>query len=129
MCFDRLKKFFCATPVLRLLNIRKKILVDFDALDQVLKAILLQSNKDKLHPMVYFSKKNFPVDRNYLAHDKELLAIFKACYKWGCYLDENSTTIYTNHKPLVNLHTQPHLSRMLARWLEQLNEFSSYLCL
>ena len=59
----------------------KTIFVEYDASDVAIRAILLQYYNDRLHPMAYFSKKSFLAERNYAPHDKELLAIFKACQK------------------------------------------------
>ena len=50
-------------------------------------AILLQDYDDGYHPIAYFSKKYLPAERNYAPHDKELLAVFKACMKWWYYID------------------------------------------
>ena len=95
----------CSLPVLKPADFTKQCVVEPDASDVAVGAVLLQWYNDRLHPMVYFSKKCIPAERNYTPHDKELLAIFKACQKWRCYLDGHQITVFTNHKPLVNLQT------------------------
>ena len=72
-----------------------------DALDVAVGTVLLQLYDNKLYPVAYFSKKYIPAERNYAPHDKELLAIFKACQKWRCCLDGHQTTVLTDHKPLA----------------------------
>ena len=62
-------------------------MIEADASDNAVGAVLLQPYDDGLHPIAYFSKKYIPAERNYAPHDKELLAIFKACMKWRPYLD------------------------------------------
>ena len=94
--FEKLKTDLCENPVLRSLDFSKPFLVEPDASHQAVGAVLLQPYEGKLHPVAYFSKKYFLVKRNYLAHEKELLAIFKACMKWRCYLDGHPTTVYTD---------------------------------
>ena len=85
--FEKLKTALCVTPVQRLPDFSKPVLVEPDASDQANGVKLLQLYEQKLHLVVYFSKKYLPVERNYPAHEKELLAIFKACMKLRCYLD------------------------------------------
>ena len=68
-----MKETLFATPTLRLINFSKTIVVDIDSLDQVVRAVILQSNKDKLHPVEYLSRKYYPVEKNTPVHEKELL--------------------------------------------------------
>ena len=93
----------CSTPVLRLLDFDHRFVLEPDALDVAVGAVLLQVYEDGLHPITYFSKKYLPAERNYPAYDKELLTIFKACMKWRGYIDGHPTTIYTDHKPVTHL--------------------------
>ena len=95
----------CSTPVLRLPDFDRLFMLEPDASDVAVGVVLLQEYEDGLHPIAYFSKKYIPVERNYPAHDKELLAIIKACMKWLCYIDGHPTTIYIDHKPLTHLNT------------------------
>ena len=83
----------------------KLFIVDLDALDVALRAVLLQKYDERLHYMVYFSNKYIPAERNYASHDKELLEIFKDYQNWRYYLDRHQTMVFTNCKPLVYLHT------------------------
>ena len=55
--------------------------------------------------MAYFSKKYLAAELNYPLPEKELLAIFRACQKWRCYLNGHETTVYTDHELLARLHT------------------------
>ena len=59
----------------------KPFVVDANVLYQVVEIVMLQFYKDKLHPVVYFSKNYCPAEKNYPEHEKKLLAIFKACQK------------------------------------------------
>ena len=61
--------------------------VEADASDFAVRACLLQPNENgKLHPVTYFSRKLTKPELNYEIHDKELLAIIKACREWKVYL-------------------------------------------
>ena len=67
---------------MKLPDFSKPFVVEPNASDLAVDSILLQKYEDGFHPIAYFSKKYLPAERNYALHDKELLAIFKACMKW-----------------------------------------------
>jgi hypothetical protein len=69
------------------------------------------------------SKKISSAERNYPTHDRECLGIVSAYREWRCYLEGVPSTCYTHHKPLIQLQTQPQISRRQARWLEFLDSF------
>ena len=61
---------------------------------------------------------------NYPVTDHELLAIYLACQRQHCYLHgAESTVVYTDHKALVHLLTQPLLNPRQTSWVEKLAEF------
>ena len=57
---------------------------------------------------------------NYPVHDKELLAIIRALFKWKMDLVGSEFYVYTDHKTLLNFNTQKDLSRRQAQWMEEL---------
>ena len=85
-CFAILRSALCETPVLKLPDFSKPLIVEPNASDLAVGAILLQEYHDRFHPIAYFRKKYLPAERNYAPHNKELLAIFKACMKWRYYI-------------------------------------------
>ena len=57
-------------------NPKKKIIIKIDASRIVLNAILNQLNKkDRLYPIIFYSRKFTILKLNYNIYDKELLAI------------------------------------------------------
>ena len=93
----------CSSAVLKLPDFTKPFVVEPDASDVAVKAVLLQYYDNRLHSVAYLSKKYVPAETNYAPHDKELLEIFKACQKWRCYLDRQQTTDFTDYILLANL--------------------------
>ena len=78
-------------------------MVEIDASDFALGAILFEvGNNDKLHPISYYSHKNFTAEINYEIYDKELLVIIAAFEKWQYFLKgaQHPTTVFPNHKNL-----------------------------
>ena len=64
-----------------------------------------------------------PAERNYPVHEQEELAIVKALKEWRHYLHGQPFKVYTDHRSLTHLFTQPSLSKRQLRWMEFLSEF------
>ncbi|WVZ96913.1 hypothetical protein U9M48_042493 [Paspalum notatum var. saurae] len=60
---------------------------------------------------------------NYLTHDLELLAVVYGLKKWRHYLLGNTCHIYTDHKSLKYIFTQPELNMRQRRWLELIKDY------
>src|SRR6266481_6457827 len=82
--FDTLKLAFTQAPVLSHFNPNNPIVVETDASDYAIAAIISQIslNNGDLHPIAFFSKGMKPAELNYKIYDKELLAIFEAFRQW-----------------------------------------------
>jgi hypothetical protein len=57
-------------------------------------------------------------EENYPTHDLELAAVVMALRTWRHYLLENVVHIYTDHKSLKYIFTQPDLNMRQRRWLK-----------
>jgi hypothetical protein len=85
--FETLKKAFISAPVLVHFDPSKVAVVETDASDFALGAILSQKGEDnRLHPVAFHSRKLTPAEINYEIHDKELLAIMDCFGRWRRYL-------------------------------------------
>jgi hypothetical protein len=77
--FATLKHHFTVAPILVHFHPEKPPLVETDASDFALGAVLSQVQETKrLHPVAYHSKKFKPAEINYDVYDKEILAIVTA---------------------------------------------------
>ena len=86
--FNSLKKAFTSTPILTHWIPDAQLIMETDASDYALTAILSIINKDnEVHPVAFYSYTFTIVKLNYDIHDKELLAIFKAFKIWQHYLE------------------------------------------
>jgi hypothetical protein len=56
-------------------------------------------------------------------HDLELAAVVMALRTWWHYLLGNVFHIYTDHKSLKHIFTQPHLNMRQRRWLELIKDY------
>jgi len=77
--FNSLKKAFTSAPILTYWIPDAQLIVETDALDYALAAILSIVNEDnEVHLVAFHSRTFTAVELNYNTHDKELLAIFEA---------------------------------------------------
>ncbi|KAH7551044.1 reverse transcriptase [Bipolaris maydis] len=112
--FDRIKQIFL------------KRLVETDASDYALGAVLSQQCPDKKwRPVFYHSRKFSGAELNYDVHDKELLGVVDAFEQWEVYLLGLPDTIevFTDHQNLTSFMTTKKLNRRQVRWAETLAQF------
>ena len=74
--FKNLKRAFTTAPILTHPDYQKPFVLESDASDFALGAVLSQSSEDgRLHPVAFHSRKFTAAEINYEIHNKELLAI------------------------------------------------------
>ncbi|GJP56271.1 hypothetical protein CLOM_g15346, partial [Closterium sp. NIES-68] len=123
---EQLKQAVTSAPVLILPDPERDYVIEADASDQAVGAVLMQDQGNGLQPIAYLSKKLHGAELNYPIHDKEALAIIIAFKAWRCYLEGRRTTVYTDHCSLKYLKTQPNLSRRQVRWIDFLETHFHY---
>jgi hypothetical protein len=62
-------------------------------------------------------------EEHYPTHDLELAAVVIALRTWRHYLLGNVVHIYTDHKSLKYIFTQPELNMRQRRWLELIKDY------
>src|SRR6202045_5282550 len=101
--FETLKEAFTTAPALATFVLDAPIIVETDALDYAIAAILLiKFPAGEIHPVTFHSKTLHAVELNYDTHNKELLAIFEAFTVWRHYLEGSVilVQVLTDHKNL-----------------------------
>jgi hypothetical protein len=73
--------------------------------------------------VAYASRQLRPHEQNYPTHDLELAAVVHALKIWRHYLIGNKCEIYTDHKSLKYIFTQPDLNPRQRRWLELIKDY------
>jgi len=119
--FEALKKAFTTAPVLARWNPDSKIIVETDASDRALAAILSTYSGKDVHSRIFNEAK-----MNYNIHDKELLAIAETFKKWRHYLKDTPipVEVFTNHKNLTYFCDTKSLSRCQVHWSKFLLQFN-----
>jgi hypothetical protein len=101
-----LKKLLTTTPVLAQPDIEKPFDVYCDASDMGIRGVLMQNG----HAIAYALRQLRRHEEHYPIHDLELLAVVHTLKVWRHYLLDNLVHIYTDHKNLEYLFTQPDLN-------------------
>jgi len=101
--------------------------VEADSSDFATGAVLSQQSMadGKWHPVVFYSKSLFSVERNYEIYNKEMLAIIRALEEWRHFLEgaTHPVEIWTDHKNLEYFMTAKKLNHCQARWSLHLARF------
>ena len=118
IAFNTLKQAFTSAPILMHWVLDVKLVVETDASDYALAAILSIITKDnEIHPIAFHSRTFSALELNYDVHNKELLAIFEAFKIWRYYLERSASPIdvVMDHKNLEYFSTTKILMCRQAR--------------
>ncbi|GAW05938.1 Retrotransposable element Tf2 155 kDa protein type 1 [Lentinula edodes] len=124
--FITLKQAFTTAPVLMMPDTSAPFVVETDAPNFAMGAVLLQQALDgELHPVAYYSKAMSPAERNYDIYDKELLSVIRALEEWRPYLEgsPHKIRVLSDHRNLEYFMSARDLNRRQARWSIFLNRF------
>lgn len=100
--FQILKQQLTQAPVLQVPDFTKQFVVETDASDFGIGAVLMQDQ----HSVAYLSKALGPRNQALSVYEKECLAILLAIDKWRPYLQHQQFIIRTNHRSLSYLTDQ-----------------------
>ena len=115
--FQSLKKALCSKPILRSPALDKQFILQTDASDRGVGAVLSQEDiEGQEHPVAYFSRKLLPMETWYSTMEKECLAIKLATHAFRVYLLGRKFTIQTDHRALEWLHRLKDNNARLVRW-------------
>ena len=102
--FQELKTRLTTSPILLHPDTQKPFIVECDASNFAIGAILSQKDDEgKLHPVAYYSRSLNNAELNYSITEKELLAIKSAFSTWRHLLlgAKYQVTVFTDHKNLI----------------------------
>jgi hypothetical protein len=100
--FHTLKSALTSAPVLSLPDFASPFMIETDASDKGIGAILMQ----KGHPIAFLSRALGVKSRGLSTYEKEYLAIILAVQQWCVYLQHNEFVILTDHNSLAQLNEQ-----------------------
>ena len=117
VAFRSLKAALCSEPVLRNPDFNQPFLLQTDASDRAVGAVLSQHDpRGEEHPIAYFSRKLLPRETRYSTIEKECLAIRLATHVFRVYLLGRKFEIQTDHRALEWLDRLKDNNSRLTRW-------------
>ncbi|WVZ93918.1 hypothetical protein U9M48_039868 [Paspalum notatum var. saurae] len=117
--FQSLKRSLTTAPVLAQPDVTKPFNVYCDASGNGLGCVLMQEGR----VVAYASCQLRKHEANCPTHGLELAAVLHALKIWRHYLLGNTCHIYTDHKSLKYILTQPELNMRQRRWLELIKDY------
>lgn len=121
--FQTLKRELTSSPILVYPQLEKPFIVDTDASNEGIGAVLSQETKGVEHVVAYFSKSLSKPERNYCTTRKELLAIVKSVEHFHHYLYGRKFLLRTDHASLSWLLNFKSPEGQVARWIQRLQEY------
>ena len=118
VAFTKLKQMLCTAPVLWTPDFERPLVLQTDASDRGVGAVLSQPTEDGSgdHPIAYFSKKLLPREEKYSMGEKECLAIKLAIQAFRVYLLGRPFHVQTDHRSLEWLDRVKENNGRLTRW-------------
>ena len=114
--FDALKFVLTSSPVLALADFGKDFVIETDASNIGIGAVLMQDN----HPICYISRALGPRHQGLSVYEKELMAVVHAVQSWSSYLTHRPFIIKTDQISLKYLLDQKVTTPFQHMWLTKL---------
>lgn len=121
--FNTLKTYLCSSPVLRSPDFSRRFVVQVDASEVGLGAVLAQREVEAEQPILYLSRKLLPRESRYSVIEKEGLAIKWALESLKYYLLGREFDLETDHRALTWINSMKDHNSRLTRWYLSLQPF------
>jgi hypothetical protein len=122
--FVKVKQALCSRPVLTLPDYDKGFIVQVDASERGLGAILCQKDQNDIEcPVAYASRKLVQREQHLSTTEKECLGLVWAVDYFKPYITGRKFLIQVDHNPLVWLQRTKDSNQKLLRWSLKLQEY------
>ncbi|XP_070188629.1 uncharacterized protein [Littorina saxatilis] len=122
--YQTLRQMLSQRPVICVPDLSLPFVLQTDASDIGLGAVLLQDHGGELKPVSFASRKLNNAEKNYATVEKECLAIVWAIRKFEVYLYGREFELQTDHQSLQHLQRSKTSNGRLMRWALLLQSFS-----
>ena len=126
--FEVIKQALIQPPVLRFPDFNLPFILVTDASMQGIGGCLMQKDGKDIHPVAFYSRKwktRCPNETNWSVVDKEAFAVVASLLHFRYLILGFKVTVFTDHKPLVELFKKPNLSPKRSRWAVVVNDFEA----
>ena len=114
--FQTLKTALTQKPILRLPNFEKQFVLQTDASDSGLGAVLLQEHDGVNMPVMYISRQLNAAETRYSTIERECLALFWATKRLHVYLYGTEFILEIDHQPLAFVNRANINNDRVMRW-------------
>ena len=121
--FEALRRALVISPILASPNFSKSFILDTDASDKSIGAVLSQNIEGKERVCAYASRTLSKSERKYCVTRKELLAVVHFIKYFRHYLYGHKFLVRTDHSSLKWLMHFKNPENQLARWLDILSQY------
>lgn len=121
--FETIKEYLVSSPVINCPDFDRPFMIQTDASDYGLGAVLTQNFPDGEHVVSFISRSLTKSERKFSATEKECLAVLWAIQKFRCYVEATHFTVVTDHFALLWLSNLKDPSGRLARWSVKLQQY------
>lgn len=121
--FNQLKIRLTTSPVLRCPNFDLPFVVETDASNVGLGAVLRQKENDENYVVAYASRTLNRAERNLATTHKELLGVLFGIEKFRPYIEGSHFKLVTDHTALQWLQTTKNPTGKFARWILRISQY------
>jgi len=120
--FDILKNKLATAPVLALPCDDAQTILDVDASDTGLGAVLSHVINGEERPIAYASRKYNACEKSYCITRRELLSLVFGLKHFRQYCLGRHVIVRTDHAPLLAIKSNPNPSAQMCRWIDLIEE-------
>lgn len=117
------KECLVTAPVLAMPDYEREFVIQADASNFGIGAVLTQNFDDGERVIAYLSRSLSRQERNFSTTEKECLAVLYAIEKFRPYIEGSHFTVITDHFSLLWLNSLQNPSGRLARWAVRLQQY------
>ncbi|KAH8238756.1 hypothetical protein KR032_001286, partial [Drosophila birchii] len=121
--FQELKTRLTEAPVLVSPDFEQKFVLQTDASEYGIGAVLTQTTDGQERVVAYASRRLNSAERNYSVTKKECLAIVWAVRRMRCYIEGYMFEVITDHQALKWLNSIDNPTGRIARWALELQQY------
>ena len=122
--FEKLKSHLVSSPILAYPELGKKFILDTDASEFAVGAVLSQEHEKQERVIAYMSKSLNAHERAYCVTRKELLAVVTALKKFHIYLYGQEVLLRTDNSAVSWMKNLKTSTGQMARWLQELGTYN-----
>ena len=121
IAFNKMKEVITKAPVLAFYDSKKELTLEVDSSERATGATLMQEGR----PTEYASRALAENQQGWAPIEREMLAIIHGCERFRQYIIGRTTTVQTDHKPLISIISKP-LSKAPKRLQGMMLELQRY---